>query len=75
MLITSKELSEFKRHTWGLSEAFGLDNRIENYKGTRPIGFYQWDLDCLLAVLEGALEDPHDYSDKETSGYKALLNF
>ncbi|WP_289022482.1 hypothetical protein [Desulfobacter postgatei] len=43
--ISGKELSELQRHTWLMVEAFGLDRRIENYQGKRPIGLYRWDLD------------------------------
>jgi hypothetical protein len=72
ILISGEELSELKRHTWRMAEAFGLDRRIERYQGSRPIGFYRWDLDCLLDVIEDALDDPRDYPDRSSSGYKAL---
>lgn len=39
-------------------ESFGLDRRIEAYRGTRPITLYSWDLDCIEAVLFTALKDP-----------------
>jgi len=39
--ISGKELSELKRHTWLMDEAFGLDRRIENYQGKRLIGFFR----------------------------------
>ena len=72
ILISGKELSELQRHTWAMTEAFGLDRRIENYQGKRPIGFYQWDLDCLLDVIDIVLNDPKDYSDINTEGFKVL---
>ncbi len=53
-------------------EAFGLDRRIENYKGKRPIGLFSWDFDCLLAVIEYVIDDPKEYPDKNDSGYIAL---
>ena len=68
-LITGDELKEHQRHTWQMSEAFGLDSRISNYKGKRPIGFYSWDLDCLLG-LEYTLKDEWEYPDKNTDGYR-----
>jgi hypothetical protein len=34
-----------------MAEAFGLDMRIAKLTGKRKIGFYQWDLDCLEAVV------------------------
>ena len=52
LLIAGEELTELKRITWLMSESFGLDTRIENYQGKRPIGFYSWDLECLLAVID-----------------------
>ena len=72
ILISGKELSELQRHTWSMAEAFGLDRRIENYQGKRPIGFSRWDLDCLIDVIDIALDDPRDYPDKSSGGYKAL---
>ena len=51
ILITGEELRELKRHTGSMSEAFGLDGKIEAYKGTRPITLYRWDLDCLMDVI------------------------
>jgi len=56
-----------------MGEAYGLDTRVENYKGKRPISFYQWDLDCLLCVLQMALEDEKEYPDKSDEGYVSLL--
>jgi len=35
MLIAGKELEELQKHTWLMCEAFGLDRRIEKYKGNR----------------------------------------
>jgi len=72
ILITGEELSELKRYSWQMVEAFGLDKRIEKYQGARPIGLYSWDFDCILAVVEGALNDPKGYSDKEHPSYTAL---
>jgi len=72
ILISGKELSELKRHSWQMVEAFSLDRRIEKYQGKRPIGLYSWDFDCILAVMENVLDDPTEYPDKNDSGYKAL---
>jgi hypothetical protein len=52
-----------------MCEAFGLDSKIDNYKGSRPISFYRWDLDCILDVLEMALDDEKEYPDKKDEGY------
>ncbi len=73
ILISGEELTELKRHAWMMVEAFGLDSRIENYKGTRPIGFYRWDLECLLDTIDCALDDKKEYLDKNDSGYRSLL--
>src|SRR5215470_8257699 len=61
LLIGGDELRELKRHTGAMAEAFGLDRRIENYKGSRPITLYRWDLDCLMDVIDLALRDERDY--------------
>ncbi|MEA3358938.1 MAG: hypothetical protein U9R17_05975 [Thermodesulfobacteriota bacterium] len=74
MLITGEELDELQKHTWSMVEAFGLDRRIEQYKGKRPIGFYRWDMDCLIDVLSIALDDPKEYPDRNSSGYVTLKN-
>lgn len=72
MLITGEELHELQRHTWSMAEAFGLDRRIDKYGGKRPIGFYRWDMDCLIDVLDMALNDSDEYPDHNSSGYRAL---
>ena len=71
--ISGRQLEELQKHTWMMSEAYGLDTRVGNYKGKRPISFYQWDLDCLLCVLEMALKDEKEYPDKNDEGYVSLL--
>ncbi len=55
--ISGRQLEELQKHTWLMCEAFGLDTKIGNYKGVRPISFYSWDLDCLLTVLKLTLND------------------
>ncbi len=72
ILISGKELSELKRHSCQMVEAFGLDRRIEKYQGKRRIGLYSWDFDCILAVIENALDDPIEYPNKNGSEYKTL---
>lgn len=72
MLIDGEELAQLKRHTWQMAEAFGLDSRIERYQGTRAIGFYRWDMDCLIDVVDMALNDTREYPSKDSSGYVAL---
>jgi hypothetical protein len=72
LLITGDELRELKRHTGVMAEAFGLDRKINDYKGSRPITLYRWDLECLVDVIDLALKDERDYSNRSSSGYLAL---
>src|SRR5258707_15130722 len=72
VLITGDELRELKRHTGSMAEAFGLDSKIEAYKGTRPITLYRWDLEGLLDVIDLELNDPREYPDKTASEYETL---
>ncbi len=72
ILITGIELKELKRHTARMAESYGLDGRIERYKGKRPLGLYRWDLECLLDVMETALADREDYPSPESPTYLAL---
>jgi len=72
MLIDGEELAQLKRHTGQMAEAFGLDSRIERYQGKRPIGFYRWDLDCLIDVVDMALKDPREYPSKDSFAYLAI---
>src|SRR5438270_7443101 len=72
LLISGDELRELKRHTGSMAEAFGLDRKIESYKGSRPITLYRWDLDCLLDVIDLALRDEREYPDRSAPGYLAL---
>jgi hypothetical protein len=72
LLITGHELRELQRHTGAMAEAFGLDRKIESYKGTRPITLYRWDLECLMSVIDLALRDGRDYPDHPAPGYMAL---
>ncbi|MDH3674950.1 MAG: hypothetical protein OES12_05600 [Anaerolineae bacterium] len=70
ILIAGQELAELQKHTWEMAESFGLDRRIDNYKGTRPISFYRWDMECLLDVLDMALNHPDEYPAKGTPEYE-----
>ena len=72
ILITGLELDELHRHVWMMAESFGLDRRIENYQGKRPIGLYRWDIECLLDVMNPTLEDPKYYPSKTKKEYLAL---
>jgi hypothetical protein len=66
--ISGIQLDELQKHSWHMIEAFGLDTRVDNYKGIRPISFYSWDLDCNLGVLDMVLNDENEYPDQEDEG-------
>lgn len=72
ILITDQELVELKKFTGLMCEAFGLDRKVEKYKGTKPIGFWRWDLDCLESITEYALEDDSEYPNKSSPEYDAM---
>ncbi len=72
VLITGEELRELQRHADSLVEAFGLDRKIEAYKGTRPITLYRWDLECLLDTIACELDDPREYPVKAAPEALAL---
>ena len=74
ILISGQELEKLQRHTWSMAEAFGLDRRVEQYKGKKPIGLYRWDMDCLIDLLSMTLDDSKEYPDHNSSGYLALKN-
>ena len=74
MLISDDELIELQRHTYLMAEAFGLDSRIERYKGKRPIGLWRWDMDCLIDVVSIALDNRTEYPSRESSAWLALRN-
>jgi len=74
ILISGDELIQLKRHAWMMDEAFGLDARIEKYQGTRRIGFYRWDLECLIDVIDSALDDEKEYPNKNAPEYISLQN-
>ncbi len=46
--IEGVELAVLHKLTGQMCEAFGLDRKIDAYKGTRAITLYSWDLDCAL---------------------------
>ncbi len=74
MLITGDELAELQRHAWQMVEAFGLDSKIERYRGKRPIGLWRWDMDCLIDVVSMALDDTTEYPSRESSAWVSLRN-
>lgn len=71
IIITGQELIELKKYTWAMDEAYGLDRKIEKYRGTKPIGFWRWDMDYLEAVLDNTSKD---YPNQKSKSYKAMEN-
>jgi hypothetical protein len=74
ILITGMELDELQRFDWMMAEAFGLDQRIANYQGARPIGLYRWDIECLVDVINSVLDDPEYYPTPDSPMYQAIKN-
>lgn len=72
--ISGMQLEELQKHAYQLTEAFGLDSKIENYKGTRAISLYRWDLECITDMLDATLNNPNEYPDKNDIRYKELEN-
>ena len=72
ILINGLELDELQRFDWMMAESFGLDRRIADYKGTRPIGLWRWDIECLVEVIDAVLDDPEYYPSQDTPEYLAL---
>jgi hypothetical protein len=72
ILITGDQLRELQRHVWAMAEAFGLDRKIERYKGTRPLTLFRWDLECLIDVIECELADKREYPDQSAPEHLAL---
>ena len=70
--ISGAQLEELQKHTEHMVESFGLDTKIEKYKGVKPISLYSWDVDCILDVLDFVLNDKEEYPDKNDEGYIAL---
>ncbi len=60
LVIAGAELDELHGVIGALSESFGLDRRIERYRGKRPIALYQWDLDLLVDVVGDAMRDAEE---------------
>jgi len=76
IVITGNELDVLKECCLDLPESYGLDGRIAAYHGIRPIGFYRWDLDCLVDTLSLELDprtlEPRDGSREPKPDLAAL---
>jgi hypothetical protein len=74
ILITGMELDELQRFVWMMAESFGLDRRIANYQGVRPMGLYRWDIECLVEVIDSVLNDPQYYPTQDSLEYHVIKN-
>lgn len=74
ILITGLELDELQRYTGHMAESFGLDRRIANYQGVRPIGLWRWDIECLIDVINSVLDDTEYYPTHDSPASLALSN-
>ena len=72
--IQGEELVALQNISFLLSECFGLDSRIDKYKGTRPLGLYQWDFECLIAGIEFAINDEETKKSIPVNDVDALTN-
>ena len=72
VLITGLELKELKKHIYILCESYGLDSRLDKYKGKRPIQLYRWDMEWIIETLEDVLASADDYPDHNSPGYITL---
>ena len=72
ILITGDELDELQAHAWDFTECYGLNRRIYNYKGKRPMGLYPWDVEVMKEVIGIVMEDPIYYPDKNSPEYQAI---
>ena len=74
ILITGLELDELQRFTGFMAESFGLDRRIANYQGVRPIGLWRWDIECLIDVINSVLDDTKYYPTHDSPEFQAIRN-
>jgi hypothetical protein len=72
LLITGLELDELQRFVWMMAESFGLDRRIANYQGVRPIGLWRWDIECLVDVIDSVVNDPEYYPVQGSPEHQAI---
>jgi len=70
--ISGIQLEELQKQSFQMTESFGLDRKIDNYKGSRAISLYRWDIECITDILNLTLEDSNEYPDKNDIKYKEL---
>ena len=74
ILITGMELDELQRFIGFMAESFGLDRRIANYLGVRPMGLWRWDIECLVDVINSVLDDTEYYPSHDSPEFQAIMN-
>ena len=72
VLITGDELAELKKFTVYFAECTGLERRLANYKGKRPLGLDQWDLRCLTSIITLLLHSPNHYPNPKAPECKLM---
>ncbi|MBN1460268.1 MAG: hypothetical protein JXA57_12090 [Armatimonadetes bacterium] len=70
--IEGDELRVLRILTFAMADSFGLDARIEAYRGMRPIQLHRWDLDCLVDVLANEIKGVRGEPGHRASEMKAL---
>ena len=74
LLIQGDELNAIQNICYIFSECFGLDSRIANYKGKRPLGLYQWDYECLISGLDYVVNNEKGKQGVSSSDSEILRN-
>ena len=73
--LTDDEVDELVYHAYSLTECFGLDDRIAEYQGNKPLSLSRWDIEAIyevyLSILKEAPND--DYPDLQSPEYQACL--
>ena len=72
VLITGDELAELKKYTIYFAECPGLDRRLANDKGKRPLGLDQRDLRCLTSIITLLLHNPNHYPNPKAPECKLM---
>ena len=72
ILISGDELDELQEHAWDFTECYGLNRRIYNYKGKRPMGLYRWDIEAMKEVISIVMQDPKSYPDQNSPEFQAI---
>lgn len=70
--IDGAEFIELKRHAHQIPECPGFDERIQKYKGDKPLVFTTHELEWIIAVLDAVLNDPQGYPAIEHNPWKLV---